>query len=130
MRKSLTYKTLENVLRRLGFQEEHGIGHTVFTNTDHDAIIVLPTVSPLAQVKPFHLISVRETTIRKGVANSDNFDHALYSSDKALRAPDQITTHDAKRPKYELLSGRKAKKRMVFKVGRPDSILNNVDIQK
>jgi hypothetical protein len=98
--KYLTYGQLSRALIALGFSQNSSPHHTVFRNQDHDAIIVLPKLSPMARVRANHLITASETVVRKGIADQETFRNVLLPGQTYEITPNgvQIVSASSKQP--------------------------------
>lgn len=71
------FKQVSTVLNGLGFVRKNMPKYITFTNTEHDAFIVLPRWRPAHLVGNSHLLSIANTLFYHGVASGQDFEKAL-----------------------------------------------------
>jgi len=85
----VTYGTLIQALKTLGFAEKRTEEALIFRNDAQDALIVLPPVSPDEAVWTGHLIEARTLVVAKGIVAAETFDALLLPRQDASRSVSQ-----------------------------------------
>ena len=75
----ITYGRLDRALTTLGFVRKKTDEFTAYREAAHDALIVLPNMSPTSTVGDPHLVTVLRTVEGKGVVSADQFRSLLIS---------------------------------------------------
>lgn len=99
---TITFGQLKEVLASLGFEQRETDEFTAYQEADHDALIILPRMSPEAIVGDPYLVAIRSTVTGRGVATSEKLYSLLEDSARANGA-DKILTRPRSRKKTERL---------------------------
>ena len=86
MTNTITYGSLEEALKRLGFAKHVINGHVAFQETTHDALIALPPMPSEQPVLLHHLAMVRITVTGRGVAEEEELEQVMAESAGATAA--------------------------------------------
>jgi hypothetical protein len=80
MSDTITYGQLTGALSSLGFTAQARGRVTVFTEADHDAVIIVPRADSDGVVPVQYLVAARETVFWKGIAPRKDFDQTTGQS--------------------------------------------------
>lgn len=71
----LTQGQLDDLLRKLGYQlSETENGPRVWTNSEFDAVMLLPVIPAERPARRHHLMTLRRISVEKGIIESEKFD--------------------------------------------------------